>query len=60
MTMLLVEQPHKALEVADYGYVIEHGRIEVEGAAETLRADPARALHFRRSSRRETVSSCFK
>lgn len=41
MTMLLVEQlAFKALEVADYGYVIEHGRIEVEGAAETLRADP--------------------
>lgn len=41
VTMLLVEQlAYKALEVADYGYVIEHGRIEVEGAAETLRADP--------------------
>jgi branched-chain amino acid transport system ATP-binding protein len=41
ITMLLVEQlAYRALEVADYGYVIEHGRIEVEGPAATLRTDP--------------------
>lgn len=41
ITMLLVEQlAYRALEVADYGYVIEHGRIEVEGAASTLQTDP--------------------
>jgi branched-chain amino acid transport system ATP-binding protein len=40
ITMLLVEQlAYRALEVADYGYVIEYGRIEVEGPAATLRTD---------------------
>ncbi len=41
ITMLLVEQlAFRALEVADYGYVIEHGKIEIEGSAESLRNDP--------------------
>lgn len=41
VTMLLVEQlAYRALEVADYGYVIEHGCIEIEGPAEQLLADP--------------------
>jgi branched-chain amino acid transport system ATP-binding protein len=41
MTMLLVEQlAYRALEVADYGYVIEHGRIELAGPAAELRRDP--------------------
>ena len=41
LTMLLVEQlAYRALEVADYGYVIEHGRIELEGPAATLMTDP--------------------
>jgi branched-chain amino acid transport system ATP-binding protein len=41
LTMLLVEQlAYRALEVADYGFVIEHGRIELEGPAATLRDDP--------------------
>ncbi|MBV9657594.1 MAG: ABC transporter ATP-binding protein [Verrucomicrobia bacterium] len=41
LTMLLVEQlAYRALGVADYGYVIEHGRIEIEGPAAQLRADP--------------------
>jgi branched-chain amino acid transport system ATP-binding protein len=40
ITMLLVEQlAYRALEVADYGYVIEYGRIEFEGPAATLRTD---------------------
>jgi branched-chain amino acid transport system permease protein len=37
VTMLLVEQFAKsALEVADYAYVLEHGRIAIEGAPEEL------------------------
>jgi ABC-type branched-subunit amino acid transport system ATPase component len=41
VTMLLVEQlAYRALEVADYAYVIEHGCIEIEGAAAQLQADP--------------------
>ncbi len=37
ITMLLVEQFAKsALEVADYAYVLEHGRISVEGTPEEL------------------------
>jgi len=41
ITMLLVEQlAYRALELADYGYVIEHGRIELEGPAATLESDP--------------------
>jgi branched-chain amino acid transport system ATP-binding protein len=42
VTMLLVEQfASAALGVADYGYVLENGRISVHGAAEKLRDDPA-------------------
>jgi branched-chain amino acid transport system ATP-binding protein len=42
VTMLLVEQfAAAALNVADYGYVLENGRIAVEGPAEKLRSDPA-------------------
>jgi branched-chain amino acid transport system ATP-binding protein len=42
VTMLLVEQfAAAALAVADYGYVLENGRIAVEGPAEKLRDDPA-------------------
>ncbi len=41
MTILLVEQnAHMALEVADYGYVIEVGRIALENSAAALRNDP--------------------
>ena len=41
VTMLLVEQlAYRALGVADYGYVMEHGKIEIEGPAAELRADP--------------------
>jgi branched-chain amino acid transport system ATP-binding protein len=39
--MLLVEQlAYRALDLADYAYVIEHGRIELEGPARSLRNDP--------------------
>jgi branched-chain amino acid transport system ATP-binding protein len=41
VTMLLVEQfAAAALGVADYGYVLENGRISLHGAAESLRNDP--------------------
>lgn len=40
-TILLVEQnAHKALEIADYGYVLENGRIVMEGAARELAEKP--------------------
>ena len=42
VTMLLVEQfAAAALGVADYGYVLENGRISVHGPAAKLRDDPA-------------------
>jgi branched-chain amino acid transport system ATP-binding protein len=42
VTMLLVEQfAAAALGVADYGYVMENGRISVHGPAAKLRDDPA-------------------
>ena len=42
VTMLLVEQfAAAALKVADYGYVLENGRVTVEGDAAKLRDDPA-------------------
>ncbi len=42
MTMLLVEQfAATALDVADYAYVMENGRIVLEGAARQLKGDPA-------------------
>ena len=42
VTMLLVEQfAASALKVADYGYVLENGRISVHGEASKLRDDPA-------------------
>ncbi len=42
ITMLLVEQfAAAALEVADYGYVMENGRLAASGPAASLRDDPA-------------------
>ncbi len=42
ITMLLVEQfAAAALNVADYGYVLENGRITAHGAANKLMNDPA-------------------
>ena len=41
VTMLLVEQfAAAALNVADYGYVLENGSISVHGPAESLKTDP--------------------
>jgi branched-chain amino acid transport system ATP-binding protein len=42
VTMLLVEQfAAAALKVADYGYVLENGRVSVHGQASKLKDDPA-------------------
>ncbi len=42
ITMLLVEQfAAAALEVADFGYVLENGRLAASGPAAALRDDPA-------------------
>ena len=42
VTMLLVEQfAAAALNVADYGYVLENGRISVHGSADKAQHDPA-------------------
>lgn len=42
VTMLLVEQfAAAALNVADYGYVLENGKISAHGPAESLKTDPA-------------------
>ena len=42
ITMLLVEQfAAAALDVADYGYVLENGRISASGNAQALKNDPA-------------------
>ena len=42
VTMLLVEQfAAAALEVADYGYVMENGKLTVHGPAENLKKDAA-------------------
>jgi len=41
LTILVVEQNTAlALEVADYGYVLEQGRFAIEGPAASLMADP--------------------
>ena len=41
MSILLIEQnAHAALAVADYGYVMEHGEIALEGAAGELSENP--------------------
>jgi len=41
ITVLLVEQnAHRALDIADYGYVMEGGKIVLEGAAVELRDNP--------------------
>ena len=41
VSILLVEQNARAaLQIADYGYVLEHGAVVAEGEATVLRADP--------------------
>jgi branched-chain amino acid transport system ATP-binding protein len=47
LAMLLVEQnTHMALEVAQRGYVLELGRVTLQGDAATLAADPALAAAY--------------
>jgi branched-chain amino acid transport system ATP-binding protein len=42
VTMLLVEQfAAAALDVADFGYVMENGRLSASGPAAALKTDPA-------------------
>ena len=42
VTMLLVEQfAAAALQVSDYGYVLESGQVSINGAASSLRDNPA-------------------
>eukprot|EP01037_Dinobryon_pediforme_P045808 gene45808-biopygen25649 len=42
ITMLLVEQfAAAALEVSDFAYVLENGKMAMSGAASALRSDPA-------------------
>ena len=41
LTVLLVEQNvHMSLQIADYGYIMENGRIVLEGTVEELEANP--------------------
>ena len=41
MTILMVEQnAHKALQVAQRGYVLETGQIVLEGSAQELKNNP--------------------
>jgi branched-chain amino acid transport system ATP-binding protein len=47
LTILLVEQnARRALEVADYAYVMERGRIVDEGESARLRTDPSIQSHY--------------
>ncbi|MGA3007482.1 MAG: ABC transporter ATP-binding protein, partial [Opitutaceae bacterium] len=41
IAILLVEQnAHLALEISSYAYVLETGRIALQGPSKTLRTDP--------------------
>ena len=41
LTVLVIEQnARRALEVADHGYIMEQGRIVLEGSAQELRENP--------------------
>jgi branched-chain amino acid transport system ATP-binding protein len=47
LTILLVEQnARRALEIADYAYVMQRGRIVQEGRCDALREDPAIIDHY--------------
>jgi branched-chain amino acid transport system ATP-binding protein len=47
LTILLVEQNARgALEIADYAYVMERGRIVDEGESSGLRTDPNIQSHY--------------
>ncbi len=58
VTMLLVEQNAKvALDVADYGYVMELGRIVIDGDADKLKALEGYSGVLPRSDRRERTGT---
>jgi branched-chain amino acid transport system ATP-binding protein len=41
VSILIVEQNASvALELADYGYILENGRIVLDGTADALKSDP--------------------
>jgi branched-chain amino acid transport system ATP-binding protein len=57
-TILLVEQnARKALQVADYAYVLERGQIAYEGEASVLREDPRVIAAYLGEARRARVDS---
>ena len=56
VTILLVEQNARAaLEVADYGYVLEMGEIALEGRAEDLARDPRIVETYLGATRRKAT-----
>jgi branched-chain amino acid transport system ATP-binding protein len=58
VTLLLVEQNARAaLEVADYGYVLESGEIVAAGPAEALRGD-ARIVDSYLGAQRSKAADC--
>jgi branched-chain amino acid transport system ATP-binding protein len=59
IAILLVEQNiHKALEIADHAYVLELGRKVMEGTPEALRADPSlRDAYLGRADARRAVNA---
>jgi branched-chain amino acid transport system ATP-binding protein len=59
LALLLVEQnTHKALEIADRAYVLELGRIVMAGAPAQLRADPSlRDAYLGGAAKREAAAS---
>ena len=57
--MLLVEQnAAMALEVARYGYVMEQGRVVVEGPADTLEETPEVREAYLGSTARKQPKPC--
>jgi branched-chain amino acid transport system ATP-binding protein len=47
VAILLVEQNARAaLQVADYGYVLEMGEVAIEGPSDTLSSDPRVAATY--------------
>jgi branched-chain amino acid transport system ATP-binding protein len=59
IAILLVEQnTHQALEIADHAYVLELGRKVMEGVPEALRADPSlRDAYLGRADARRAVNA---
>ena len=61
LTILLVEQNvHHALDSADRAYVMESGRITLEGTAADLRHDPRVESRYLGSAERWATTSCSR